>query len=148
MKEYEKLRKKYNLPNWNWIENNFPLKVEEDIPILLQIRKSISEKLYNILNIIEPIIAVTESYKSFIERNMVSKKERENIFEVYKQLQSLLWTSDKISIDYKEKECASWIKEVKNSWEKLKPELISVCEKLSKEWKVYKREETKTAYHG
>jgi len=141
-KEYENLRKKYKLPEWKWI------KIEPDIPILVQVRRAMADKLDNLAELLEPLIASSESYRSFLERKMLSQQEKEKIFEIFKQLQSLLWSSDKISFEYDEKEYAEWIIDMKNFWEKIKSELTKLCEKISLGLKEYKKTETETTYHG
>ncbi len=147
-KEYESLRKKYKLPEWKWAEKNFIFKIEPDVPILVQLRRSIADRLDNLLNILEPIITPAESYASFLERKMLSLQEREEAFELFKRLQSFLWTSDRISLEYDEREYAEWIMSVKDFWEQIKEDLRKLFKKLSIGWKEFKKPEAETAYHG
>lgn len=147
-KEYENLRKKYRLPEWKWIEKNFIFKIEHDIPILVQVRRAMADKLNNSSELIDPLVASSESYRAFLERKMLSQQEKGMIFEIYKRLQSLLWGSDKISLEYEEREYAEWIINVKDFWEKIKTDLAKLCKKLSLGWKEYKKTEAETVYHG
>lgn len=147
-KEYTKLRKKYRkLPAWDWVEKNFFFKPEEGL-ILVQIKRAIFEKFENIAEDMEPILAVGESLESFYERKMLAQKERDKLFEIYKNLQFFLWSCNKISVEYDEKEHANWIISAKKSWEKIKPEIAKFCEKLANGWKTYQKPEAETGYHG
>lgn len=128
-KEYETLKKKYKLPDWKWVERNFIFKVEQDIQILVQLRRAMADRLDTISEILEPIITPAENYSSFLERKMLSIQEREKTFEIYKQLQSFLWASDKISLEYDEREYVEWIISMKDFWEKIKSDLASLFKK-------------------
>ncbi len=147
-KEYEGLRKKYRLPEWKWVEKNFIFKVEPEIPVLIQLRRAMADRFDNLLDILEPIITPAESYASFLERKMLSVQEREEAFEMHKQLQSFLWTSNRISLEYDEREYAEWITSVKDFWEQIKEDLRKLFKKLSVGWKEFKKTESETAYHG
>lgn len=147
-KEYSKLRKKYKkLPSWGWVEKNFCFK-PEDGPILAEVKHNIFEKLESVAEDLESLISVGENIESFFERKMLTQQERDELFDVYKNLKSLLWSCNKVSIEYSEKQAAEWIVSAKESWEKLKPDIIKFCDKLSTGWKTYKKPETDTSYHG
>lgn len=147
-KEYAKLRKKYKkLPNWGWVEKNFFFKPEEG-PILEQIKRSMFEKLEAIAEDMESLISVGENIESFFERRMLTQQERERLFETYKALKSMIWSCNRVSIECNERQQADWIISTKEQWEKLKPDIIKFCDKLSTGWKTYKKPEADTSYHG
>jgi len=148
--EYSKLRKKYKkLPEWEWLDRNFKMKMEEEGPLLDQVRCSVVEKLDLMArNIVEPIIGGGESYCCYYERGMLTPAEKEQLFEIYKVLQSLLWKSNSLAVDFEEKGTAEWLADVKEKFEEVGPNLIKICEKLSDGWCNYKKHEVETAYHG
>ncbi len=147
-KEYARLRKKYRkLPSWEWVEKNFFFKPEGG-PILAEVKHNIFEKLESVAEDLESLISVGETIESYYERRMLNQQEREKLFGVYKNLKSLLWSCNKISIEYNEKQVADWIVSAKESWERMKPEIAKFCEKLSLGWKTYKKPENETNYHG
>lgn len=148
--EYSKLKKKYKkLPDWEWLNRNFKIKIEEDGHILEQVRCSIVEKLDMMArSIIEPIIGGGENYCCYYERGMLTSEEKAQMFEVYKVLQSLLWRSNSIAVDFNEKDAAEWLADVKEKFENMRPNLVKLCDKLSEGWGAYKKHEVETAYHG
>lgn len=148
--EYSKLRKKYKkLPDWEWLNRNFKIKIEEDGHILEQIRTSVAEKLDMMAHsIIEPIIGGGENYCCYYERSMLSAQEKTDMFDIYKVLQSLLWKSNSIAVDFDEKGAAEWLAEVSRKFEEVRPALIKLCDRLSDGWENYKKHEVETAYHG
>lgn len=149
--EYAKLRKKYKkLPEWSWLNSNFKVKVEEGAGhILDQIRSSVVEKLDMIAHsIIEPIIGGGENYCCYYERGMLTGDEKGEMFEIYKILQSLLWKSNSIAVDFDEKDAADWLADVKRKFENAGPTMVRLCNKLSNGWSTYRKHEVETAYHG
>ena len=148
--EYSKLRKKYKkLPDWEWLNRNFKIKIEEDGHILEQIRTSVVEKLDMMArSIIEPIIGGGENYCCYYERSMLSGQEKADMFDIYKVLQSLLWKSNSIAVDFDEKDAAEWLADVKGKFEDIRPTLVKLCDRLSDGWETYKKHEVETAYHG
>lgn len=147
--EYLKLKKKYKkLPSIDWIKENFPFSPENEMPILMQIGKAVNEKLNSVIEMIESVISGGESYRSYFEVRMLSKEEKEKLFDVYRNLQELVWGSNKFLIERKEKEYAEWLTNLKSRWEELKPLIAKICEKIEKGWKEYKKETASTAYHG
>lgn len=147
--EYPRLKKKYKkLPSIDWIKENFPFSPEQEMPILVQIGKAVNEKLNSVIETIESLISGGESYRSYFEARMLSREEKEKLFDVYRNLQELVWGSNKFSIERKEKEYVEWLINLKERWEKLKPLITKFCEKMETSWKEYKKETASTAYHG
>jgi hypothetical protein len=148
--EYSKFKKKYRkLPDWDWLNKNFKIKIEDDGQLLDQIRSAVVEKLDMITHsIIEPIIGGGENYCCYYERGMLSHEERLEMFQLYKVLQSLLWKSNSVSVDFSEKAVADWLIGMKEEFDRIRPDLTRICDKLSIGWKNYKKEEVETAYHG
>ena len=149
--QYVKLKKKYkHLPEWEWINKNFRLKEDDDGgPILEQVRKAIIDKLDIVArSIIEPIIGGGENFCCYFERKMLSPAEKDEMFNHYKVLQALLWRANALGVDFSEKGAVEWIVQVKGDFEKMKPKILDITDKLSKGWRGYKTSEVETSYHG
>ena len=148
-REYVKLRSRYKkLPDWAWLRKNFTVKIEEDGPVIEQVRSTMADKLESVGSKIEPLISGAENFCCYFERRMLSMKEKEKMFELYKNIQFLLWKSNSLGISFSEKECAEWIAEARKFWDSNRPFIIEIFEKLSTGWKTYKKSEVSTAYHG
>ncbi len=148
--QYLKLKKKHkHLPDWNWLSENFRIKHEEDAPVLENARASATEKLENILRgIIEPLLSGNENFCCFFERKFISQAEKDELFEIYKNLQALLWRSHELQISFSEKAAVEWLADLKTSWTKFSPKLQHFTKKISHGWENYKKTEVETAYHG
>ena len=148
-KEWEKLRKKHKkLPDWKWISHNFYVKTDEG-ELLKSVQLAIVEKFDTIAHSsLEPIISGGENYSSYFERRMLTEAEREHLFDIYRQLRALLWESNKIAVDFSEKDFAEWLSTVRLKWDVLRPKLAKVFDKLATSWEKYKKPTEETAYHG
>lgn len=146
--KYAELKKKYGLPDWKWIEKHFFFKPETGVPILAQVRKRVHEKLCDISWLLEPLIGSGESYRSYIERSMLTAEEKRKVFAVFKEIMSLIWESEALNVSYDEKAYAAWLKKVKAVWDRNAGTITGLCRKLSEGWKRYTRKETNTTYHG
>lgn len=147
-KDYAKLKNKNkNLPEWKWIENNFRPEFEEG-NFLEQLREEITGKIGETKNMIEPLIAGSENYCCWFERKFLSAKDKEDLFNIYKDLLSLIWFSNKINVNFSEKNHAEWLSEVRKIWEKWKDRISSIFDKISVNWKDYKKPVEETTYHG
>ena len=148
-KQYQKLKQKYkNLPDFKWLEENFNVKIKDDSPMLEQIREQMEKKILGIRDLIEPIIGASETYSSWFERKMITDREKEELFKIYKKLQIIYWKSNKIGLGSLEKEYVDLIVSVKDLWTDLKPALTSVFDKIMIGWAKYSKKEDDTSYHG
>jgi hypothetical protein len=150
-KEWKQIKEKYSeLPDWKWITHNFKLSVEEDVLLIQQVRFAISEKINYIAHtIIEPFISGMESYRTWIERKMVTKQERDEMFEFYKKLKILTWESTKLAMETTdEKKIAEWIIKLSKEWDELTKYTTKICDKMIDGWKEHEKSEASTMYHG
>jgi hypothetical protein len=148
-REWAKLKKKYRrLPDWKWLKANFHIKVE-DGNLIESVRVSVSDKLDQVAHeMIEPIIGSNENYCCYFERKMLSEAERDKMFEIYRQLLALLWQSNRLAVDFSDKGFADWLTKICADWERLKPAITKMFDKLATGWQNYKKQTEETAYHG
>jgi len=147
--EYKKMKKKYKkLPDWKWIDENFEMK-EECGRFSLILREAVRDRLSAVVsNMIEPLISGSENYCCWFERKFITGEEKEELFEVYKALQALLWEESASSIEDGDKELADFLIDLKKAWDAHMPRVAELCRKVSAGWKGYKKNEVETAYHG
>jgi hypothetical protein len=147
-KEYAKLRKKNKeIPDWKWIRTNFRPIIYEG-HFLEQLREEISDRIHQAKNTIEPLIAGSENYCCWFEKKFLTAAEREEMFNIYKDLLSLVWSSNRLNVDFDEKNYIEWLLEVKRIWSKWRERMSYLFEKISTSWKEYEKEEEETVYRG
>lgn len=148
--QYRKLQSKFNLPQLNELKETFKFEIEENDRIFDQIRTEISDRLFNFTEkIIEPIIAGSDSYSCLFEQEMISERERQKLFDMYKKIQVLKWENNLLLVQPDEQRAAEWVKKTWELWNnELEGELSDICKKLSTSWKNIRFEKSNQIYHG
>lgn len=150
MEKYKRMQDIFNLPHLNVLKNTFKIEIEEDEKLFEQIRLEVSDRLFAFTEkIIEPIIGGTDTFSGIFEQNMLTEKERETLFRLYKKIQVLKWENNLLVMKPDERQTAKWIKKTWDFWNNdLEGELRAICKKLSISWKVLKFKDEKTSYLG
>jgi len=147
---YKRLQKKYKLPSLKDLMREFGIKVEDHELLLHHLVERMKDFLFDKAKTLESIIFVRSSSEpsQLYETKMLENKER--VFELYKDLQSLGWKGERIKTLASEEEMASYIKEVFDAWTKnLKEKFLNVCKTFEEKWKDAKlRESSELMYHG
>ena len=80
---------------------------------------------------------------------MVTKEDRQRLFELYKKLQVLKWQNNMLIVHPNEKKTMQWIKNTWNLWNtELEKELSELCGKLSTSWETLTIKDEIMDYHG
>ncbi|MEM4152504.1 MAG: hypothetical protein QXK80_00035 [Candidatus Pacearchaeota archaeon] len=133
-KQYEPLKKKYKLPEFSKLNEEFEIeKIQERETdfLLREIRRVMSEKIAAFLRFLEfflnpqlaPLFILT-SLKN------LTPKEKDSIEKIYKELTNLELVSINLDINYNEEKEASFIKETLKKWQDLKPQLSEISEAI------------------
>lgn len=136
-KDYEALKNKYSLPILSDLAREFCVGLNNPDLILNDIICKIKEKITDNAKITESLVFVgsSESPSDMYEAKMLKNKRKE-IFELYKELMSIVWKVRRIETTADEKEMANFIKEIYDKWtNKIKKEFTSICEQFEKRWK-------------
>lgn len=148
--QYRKMQDKFKLPQLNELKETFKFELEDNDKIFDQIRSEISERIFTFSEkIIEPVIAGSESYSCIFEQEMLSDKERQRLFDIYKKIQVLKWENNLLMLQPDEKRAAVWVKKTWEIWnDEIEDELSKVCRKLSRSWGDLKFKNDKPTYNG
>ncbi|MDD5086447.1 MAG: hypothetical protein PHV16_01715 [Candidatus Nanoarchaeia archaeon] len=149
IKEYNKLKEKYSLPDINEISSFFEIyKIDQENFLLIQIRQKIVEKLIRISEILENFLHPDTTMSNIYECRAFNDFERDEMFELYKKLKVIEKQSTLISLDSDEQKEAEFIKQTLNSWNEIKEKMIYFITKLENFWKSKSPEKTKEGYFG
>lgn len=133
-KQYELLKKKYKLPEFSKLNEEFEIeKIQEKETdfLLREIRRAMLDKVAAFLKFLElflnpqlaPLFILT-SLKNF------APKEKDSIEKVYKELANTELFSIDLDINYNEDKEAKFIRETFKKWQELKPQLQEVSEAI------------------
>lgn len=151
-KDYKKFQEKYNLPSFERLNEDFGIEkaveVETDL-LLREIRKIISDKLYNYLRFIESILnPVNVHIFIYSIIKSIGKQEKEKFSEIYKKLAQMEITLFEIEVFYSEKKEAEFIKDSYKLWQEIKKDVQEITEVIKKNWDVSKFESNDKKYFG
>jgi hypothetical protein len=135
-KRYGPLKKKYKMPEFNKLNEEFEIeKIQEHETdfLLREIRKDVGEKVGAFLRFLEtilnPVVApvfVLNSLKN------LSSHDKELIKKNYEMLVELEIKAIGLDVEYNEKKEAEFIKEAFKKWQDAKPEIKEIVHSLGK----------------
>jgi len=136
--EYAKSKKKYGLPSFEDLNNAFPIEKAaetETETVLREIRRYISDRLYNYLRFIETFLNPTNAPMFIISAvNTLGTGEKEKLLEAYKKLAKVEVSLIKLDIDPTEEKDAEYIKIAYKLWNDIKGELSDVISFIEDNW--------------
>jgi len=134
-KEYGELEKKYELPSFKEINENFEIdKLDKDTDYILRaVRKIMMEKVVNSMGFLEMLINPVNAprmYLSYVQGMDI--EDRKAIDKIYSNLADLSVLSLDLEIDSSEKEEGVLIKKVFKMWVDLKPSFRQILANMKK----------------
>jgi len=137
-KDYKKLQEKYKLPSFEKLNEDFGIERASDSEsdfTLKEIRKQISEKVYNYLRLVETLINPVNAPMSIMSIvKAFGIPEKDKLVVVYKKLVKSEWELIAIDLEYSEKKEAEFIKEIHKIWQSVKKDVTEVVDAVGKNW--------------
>lgn len=147
--EYNILKKKHSLPDFEVIDKAFEISVIEDTKLLMPcIRKRINEKINYFCEILEDLLHPNTDLRSLNECRFFDDSEKLKMFKIYKELMVLNRTGTSLHIENNEKEDAEFIKEIARKWKDIKKDMSNITNKLKNSWKKEIEGSSKLEYLG
>jgi hypothetical protein len=145
---YEKLRKKYNLPEFDKLDDEFEIrKIDHDSNLVREIARHIISKLISICEYLDPILNPHESLRSSVEANAFTEEEIEDMVKFYKEIWHNIHLCANASFvsDDEESKCIS---NMLVKWPKLKNKIKYFSDKLVMTWSQTEKDDATTHYTG
>jgi hypothetical protein len=136
-KEYEKLSKKYDLPDFDKLNEEFDI-CRCDINIktpIRDVRKAMALKFSSLLSFVELLLNPSNGsmFYMFLVRG-IEIKEKETLEKLFSELGKMSIDSFALDIEYSEQKEAQYIKENFKQWQVLKKDALSIADALKKGW--------------
>lgn len=148
-KHYEVLRKKYLLPEFSKLNQEFEIeKIQErETELLLkEIRHCVSDRIASFLHFLELFLNPTMAPVFVLNAiKAISEKDKELIEKLYREFASIELFSVTLDTSYNEKKEAAFIKDTFKKWQSLKPELEKFSAFLMK---ISPKQEKRKSYVG
>jgi len=133
---YEELRKRYNLPSFQSLDNEFEIRALdlEKCGILIKaLLRTINAKIGLFLNYLEPVASPSQTMHSMIEVSHLDEKDKQDIFMLYKELSGLYHAALYKEME-DEKDIAMFINDTWKKWPSIKRREIGFLKKISEIW--------------
>ena len=148
--DYEPYRTKYNLPSFSELDNEFEIAdIEQETAILRNICKNIYQRIDQCTKFIEKIIQPdANSYIDLYECKFFTHSEKDQLFEIFRQLMHANRTLLELDLILDEKQFAEFIKQFNTQWIQMKKMIQSYLIKLKNVWKEKQAGKTHLDYLG
>lgn len=104
LEHYKKVQDKFNLPQLQELKDTFTFEIDNSEKLIDRIRIEISDRLFSFTErVIEPIIGGADIFSCLFEQDMITEKEREKLFKLYKSVQVLKWENNLLVVRPDEK---------------------------------------------
>ena len=135
-KEYEKLRKKHNLPSFNELNKDFSIErvceIETEF-LLREIRKYMSDKIFNYLRFVETLLhPVNAPMFYFSILKTLNNDDKRALGEAYKELVEIEMDFVEADLEYSEEHEARAIKKSCEKWQNVKKNILRVTNATKK----------------
>ncbi len=147
--DYEKLRKKFSLPEFGELDKEFDIsEIDEYKSLLKSIREVMGDKVAKASEIILEIMQPEASISTLYESRVFNEKEKNLVFELFRKIMVIKRQSDKLYIINDEKMDAEFINNTLVEWKKMKPEIIAILSELEDCWRKDSEIADRLAYFG
>ncbi len=148
--EYEVLVKKYSLPDFQKLREDFDIDkvLDKDEEFLLRsIRRTITDKFSGYLSLFETLINPSgPPVFVFTFLKGLNAEDNKNVKEVYKKLTRFQLSSMKLDTIYSEKAEAESVKSYFESWQNLKKIIYALTERFEQELEKNSEEKAKSYF--
>ena len=149
IKEYDALKKKYDLPELRELDKEFCIgKLEETHYPLRIIISKMNEKLEQAIKILGDIIQPENNLANMYEAENFSDDEKKKIFELFKKMS---YHHKELLINdfaYDEGAAANLIKKGFKEWKNLKKEFLEILNKIKESWRKETKSRLELSYFG
>lgn len=144
-KNYEVLAKKYKLPEFSEINENFEIdKIDKNSDCLLRmVRKTMMDKIVNSLSFIDMLLNPVNAprmYFSYIKS--IGTEDKQAMDRIYNALAELSLSVLDLEIDYSEKNEGEMVKKINSVWNSVKPEFRKIFSNMKKPNSISKKEKS------
>ena len=148
--EYEKLRKKYNLPSFDSLDQEFDLSdLEKEKTVLMDIRHSIRDKLEFGNGILDTISQPdTGSVRAMMECSFFSESEKKKAFLLSQRLMALWRGTTEAQLLNTEKSDAELIKLCYKEWPEIKEQILPFVKTMKEHWQKSMTAKQELGYFG
>lgn len=137
-KEYETLKKKYGIPDFKDLNEDFHIEkiAESETEILIrEVRKFIGDKMMNYMRFIENLLnPVNVPMFIFSIIKLLDAEEKKALSEMYKELMKKEIQFIELDLEFNEEKEAEFVKNAYEFWQGIKKDMLKIIDKINKKW--------------
>ncbi|MBT5022337.1 hypothetical protein HOK51_02770 [Candidatus Woesearchaeota archaeon] len=146
--EYNKIQKKFKLPDFDDLNKDFEISSVETEPFLLRnIRNKLFENIEHVTAILDDLVH-PDKFTSLTESAVLTEQDKEMIITLYKQLMYYSRLALEISVEDSDDLNANFINEFYLFWNESKKILLIITKKMKDCWTNNTVEKSDIAYFG
>lgn len=136
-KQYNELRKKFKLPEYKDLDDEFEISDLEKTNFLLRaIIRRIAERFDFYTTMLEEVLQPdTSNLYAMHETRFFDENEKKRMYDLYSRLMNFNRQSIEVTLEHNEKNEVGFINSVFNEWNQLKQELLGFINKMKSSWK-------------
>ena len=135
---YKELQKKYDLPGFNELNEDFNIEkiAESETEILIrEVRKFMGDKMMNYMRFIENLLnPVNVPMFIFSIIKLLDAEEKKGLSEIYKELMKKEIQFIELDLEFDEKKEVEFIKTAYEFWQGIKKDMLKIIDKINKKW--------------
>ncbi|QQG38928.1 MAG: hypothetical protein HYS32_00475 [Candidatus Woesearchaeota archaeon] len=149
-KEYSKLVKKYKLPSFKEMDEEFNIgSIQENGFLLKGVRSKIFEKIDSFVKLIDSYLYPSNAGVAVLyEIKYLSKEDLEIFEDLYRKMMIVMRENDLLDLDVSETKDAEFIKNSYKQWQQIKKQLYNTMKKVRDSWNKKGDLPTDKAYFG
>ena len=132
-KNYSILEKKYKLPSFKELNEDFGIEIlrKGEELLLRSVRKVMLEKIVNSLSFVEMLLnPVNAPRMYFVYLKSVNSEDKKDLDKIYSVLSDLVLASSELEIEYSEKGEAEMITKIVRDWNSVKPLFMKILKRV------------------
>ena len=134
--KYNRLKAKYNLPDFREINNAFEISlIEKDEFLLREIRRKLADKIAFFAGIMGGSVSPDSVPGALIEFGNIDDEDAKKVFDIYKKLMYWERYSAQNSALGDDKKDAEFIRAFYEAWKTLRNEIAEILGELKESWK-------------
>jgi hypothetical protein len=147
---YEKLKKKFSLPDYDSVNRELEIAdIESEDFLLRKIREKVSDRIDTIAETLGSLLQPSaDSLADMHECRFFTDKDKKKMVEIYKKLMIIKRNAAEAEIERDDKLDAKAVNDFFKNWPKLKKDILPIIRKLKSCWEKETEIEEKLEYFG
>ncbi|KHO46773.1 MAG: hypothetical protein QS98_C0001G0032 [archaeon GW2011_AR3] len=148
-KTYALLEKKYRLPDYSFLQQNFDIDmIEPERLTLREVRRKMHEKIEWIAKVLESWLQPDTNLQNLYEVGIFNEEDKKKVYLIYKELMSLHSSSLILEIQGNDELNAEFIRDFGDRWKILRTQVLKYFENVKIGWNKESQIEEKLGYFG